>query len=451
MKWWRAATVLLAAAVGLAGCARSGVLRTGQDLGHPEAMDSGRDIVLAVDNPLDPPSIHAGSSLLGYTVSRNYGAGRRANDLLTTLQQQYGWRQVVGWPIDSLGLYCIVLAPPRGVSREALLQALAKDRRVQLAQPLQDYAVYASHDEPPRHYNDPYVDLQRGFVGTEAALAHDASDGKGVHVAVVDTGADLDHPELRGHIDVARNLVDDNDKAFRGDRHGTEVAGIIAAAANNGRGIVGIAPGATLSVYKACWYPPSKADGARCNSFTLAKALAAVADTDARIINLSLGGPADPLLRRLLEKLLARGDIAIAALPPGGNTRGFPDDVPGVIVVRTTANSPAPPGVLSAPGIDILSTEPGGGYDFSSGSSMATAHVSGIAALLLSISPGLDAATMRDILLESSRSGPDGMQVDAARAVALLTRRTEKGSVNDRNLNRSSGESWVTKSGIEKK
>jgi subtilisin family serine protease len=415
-----AALLLAAVVVGLAGCARSDLLRTPPDPGHPTAMDSGRDIVLAVDNPLDPPSIHAGSSLLGYTVGRNYGAGRRANDLLASLQRQYGWQQVAGWPIDSLGVYCIVLAPPPGTSREALLHVLTQDQRVQLAQPLQDYSVYASHDEPPRHYNDPYVDLQRGFVGTEAALAHDAGDGKGVRVAVVDTGVDLDHPELRGRIGEAQNLVNDDGKAFRGDRHGTEVAGIIAAAANNGRGIVGMAPGATLSVYKACWYPASMADGARCNSFTLAKALAAVADTDARIINLSLGGPADPLLRRLLEKLLARGDIAIAALPPGGNTHGFPDDVPGVIVVRTTANTPAPPGVLSAPGVDILSTEPGGGYDFSSGSSMATAHVSGIAALLLSIAPGLDAATVHDILLQSSRTGPDGTQVDAARAVALL-------------------------------
>src|SRR3546814_17454297 len=75
------------------------------------------------------------------------------------------------------------------------------------------------------------------------------------------------------------------------------------AVGNNRLGIGGVAPEATLSVYKACWYPAGKGT-ARCNTFTLAKALAALIDTNARIINLSLGGPADPLLGQLLDALL---------------------------------------------------------------------------------------------------------------------------------------------------
>jgi subtilisin family serine protease len=78
--------------------------------------------------------------------------------------------------------------------------------------------------------------------------------------------------------------------------------------------------------------------------------------------------------------------------------------------------------VLSAPGHDILSTEPGGGYDFSSGSSMAAAHVSGIVALLLSLDPRLSAQAVHRILLESSKRTPEGLQVDAAAAVARLRR-----------------------------
>ncbi len=381
------------------------------------AMDSERDIVLAVANPISPPATHAGSSLIGYAPAAAYGAGQRAVSTLADLQQRYGWRELAGWPIKPLDLYCIVLEPAAGTSRDALLKALASDDRVQLAEPLHDYSVYSDRAGSPRRYNDPYVGLQRGFAETDAALAQTLSMGKGVDVAVIDTGVDTQHPDLQGRIGEARNLVDDGKAAFDRDHHGTEVAGIIAAVGDNHRGIVGMAPNATLDIYKACWYPPQPRAGARCNSLTLAKALAAVLDTNARIVNMSLGGPADPLLSRLLQRVLDDGRIVVAAMPPDASLDGFPDGVPGVIVVRSAGASAAPPGVLSAPGVDILTTQPDGGYDFSSGSSMAAAHVSGIAALLLSVAPKMDARGLHDLLLHSSRVSDGALQVNAAAAV----------------------------------
>ena len=381
------------------------------------SMDSARAIVLAVANPISPPATHAGSSLIGYAPAAAYGAGQRAISTLADLQRRYGWRELTGWPIKSLDLYCIVLEPAPGVSRDALLKSLASDDRVQLAEPLHEYSVYSDQSVPPRRYNDPYVTLQRGFVETDAALAQTSSMGKGVEVAVIDTGVDTRHPDLQGRIDSVHNLVDGSTAAFNRDHHGTEVAGIIAAVDDNHRGIVGMAPGATLDIYKACWYPPQPHAGARCNSLTLAKALAAVIDTDARIVNLSLGGPADPLLSRLLQRVLDDGRIVVAAMPPGATLDGFPDGVPGVIVVRSSGAGAAPAGVLSAPGVDILTTQPDGGYDFSSGSSMAAAHVSGIAALLLSVAPKLDARGLHDLLARSSRTSDGTLQVNAAAAV----------------------------------
>jgi len=394
--------------------------------GAVDRMDSRRDIVLAVANPLAPAATHAGSSLLGYTPSAHYGAGQHAISELTDLKQHYDLQEVSGWPIKALDLYCVVLHPAPGVDRDQLIAALQKDDRVRLAQPLQDYSVYSndaggtSGASDPHKYNDPYADLQRGFVETDAALAHNSTRGEGVRVAIVDTGVDMTHPDLVGHIGDTRNVVDDDASAFDRDSHGTEVAGIIAAIGDNHQGMVGIAPKARLSVYKACWYPPEAKGGARCNSFTLAKALAAVNDTDARIVNLSLGGPADPLLSMLLARILREGRIVITAMPPDGKLSGFPDGAPGVIVVRTSATTPAPPGVVSAPGNDILTTQPGGGYDFTSGSSMATAHVSGIVALMLSLSPGLDPAAVHAILLSSSTQKKGMLEVNAAGAVAAL-------------------------------
>ncbi|RUL70920.1 S8 family serine peptidase [Dyella choica] len=394
------------------------------DTGHASpvsSMDSQHDIVLAVANPIDPPALHAGSSLLGYVPAGYYGAGQRAVSALAELKRHYNLHQVIGWPIKALGVYCVVVKTPAGTDRDALLKTLAADDRVKLAQPLQDYSVYATVAAQTHHrYNDPYVDLQRGFVETDAALAHDISQGEGVHIAVVDTGADLTHPDLQGRIHDTHDLVDDDDAAFNHDHHGTEVAGVIAADADNHQGIVGIAPKAVLSLYKACWYALAPHAGAHCNSFSLAKALAAIIDTDARIVNLSLGGPDDPLLDKLLAQLLSQGRIVVAALPPDGSLNGFPDNAPGVIVVRISDASAASVDVLSAPGKDILTTQPGGGYDFTSGSSMAAAHVSGIVALLLSLSPRLDAHAVHDLLLKSSKSSNGALEVNAASAVAAL-------------------------------
>lgn len=420
--------ILVVVAAALSACASTRPIATSDnhtDLGRMSvtsaaAMDSQRDIILAVANPLEPPPIHAGSSLLGYAPSRYYGAGQRAASTLAALKKSYAFSEVAGWPIKALDLYCIVLQPPPGMTRDNLLKALARDDRVRLAQPLHDYAVYAKGPGGEHRYNDPYVSLQRGFIETDAARAHDFSQGRGVRIAIVDTGVDLTHPDLQGRIHDAHNMVDDDAAAFNRDSHGTEVAGVIAANGDNHQGIVGMAPQATLSVYKACWYPPAPNAGARCNSFTLAKALAAIIDTDARIINLSLGGPADPLLNMLLVQILEQGRIVVAAIPPQGNVNGFPDNTPGVILVRVSGLSAAPPGVLSAPGDDILTTQPGGGYDFTSGPSMAAPHVSGIAALLLSLVPGLEARAVHDLLLRSSKISGGVLQVNAATAVTEL-------------------------------
>jgi Subtilisin-like serine proteases len=420
--------LMLVAAAALSACASSRPKALADNRADPgrasstnvSAMDSRRDVVLAVANPLEPPSANAGSSLLGYAVPRYYGAGQRAASTLAALKKMYGLHEVTAWPIKALDLYCVVFEPPPGVTQEALLKTLAKDDRVRLAQPLNDFSVYAERSRDPRQYNDPYVNLQRGFVETDAALAHNLSQGNHVHVAIVDTGVDLTHLDFQGRIRDVHNLVDDDAAAFNHDSHGTEVAGVIAADADNRHGIVGMAPMAVLSVYKACWYPPAPSEGARCNSLTLAKALAAVLDTDTRIINLSLGGPPDPLLNLLLAKLLGQGRIVIAAMPPDGAVDGFPDNAPGVIVVRVTAASAAAPGILSAPGSDILTTQPGGGYDFTSGSSMAAAHVSGIVALLLSLAPNLDARMAHDLLLSSSKLSNGMLQVNAASAMSAL-------------------------------
>ena len=200
--------------------------------------------------------------------------------------------------------------------------------------------------------------------------------------------------------------MDRDDAQFAHDRHGTEVAGVIAAIANNRQGIVGVAPESRLAVFKACWQTAG-AGGSRCNSYTLAQALAAGIADGAPIINLSLGGPPDELLGRLVALAVQRGRIVIGAVPPDGNLHGFPVGVPGVIAVESNGGLPAQGHLLQAPGRDILTLQPGGRYDFGSGSSLAAAHVSAAAALLLSAEPHLDAARVRSLLEGPLRTASD--------------------------------------------
>jgi hypothetical protein len=416
----RAIGVALIGAV-LAACSSPSPVspRSGAALAPVSAMraDSSRYIVLAVDNPMENPGGRAGSSMGGYGPPPRYLLGSRAAASLAAIAQEHGLHESAGWPIAALGWHCVVFELPPNRSREAVLASLQRDPRVRLAQPLQDFdtrsapqlaapSVAASAADAGLLYNDPYVNLQRGFVDTAAARAHRVSTGAGVRVAVIDTGAALDHPDLLGRVALARNLVDDAaSPGMEPDRHGTGVAGVIAAVGNNHEGIVGIAPQARLIVLRACW--PREAgggDAARCNSFTLAKALAAALESDARIVNLSLGGPGDPLLDKLLAELLRQGRIVIGALPPDGRRGGFPTGSPGVIAAGVSGEIDPAAGrdVVAAPGRDVLTLQPGGRYDYASGSSIAAAHVSGVAALLLAAQPRLERHALHELLLAGS-------------------------------------------------
>ena len=373
-------------------------------------------IIAAVDNEPAAFVARAGSTPRAYDGTQSYGPSHSALQTMRSLENEYGLREVSAWPIAPLGMHCAVLEVPAGVDRGTLLTALAHDNRIKLAQPLQSFAT-RSED-----YNDPYVELQRGFQQMDVAGAHPWSRGEGVKVAIIDTGADTGHADLQANVAAAVNFVDSDDKQFQRDRHGTEVAGVIAAVANNGQGIVGIAPSARLFLLKACWQVQADADAARCNSFTLARALVAALDAHAQIVNLSLAGPPDPLLSGLIREGLRRGVLFVGAAPhdTGEVSEGLLHE-PGVIEVASTGNQPVLSSALYAPGREILTLLPGGHYDFASGDSIATAQVTGVLALLLAKRSALSAADAYRLLRDtSSRSPDDGTLIDACAAVVSL-------------------------------
>jgi subtilisin family serine protease len=332
-----------------------------------------------------------------------------------------------------LHMHCAVLELGNTGDRASVLAALTQDRRVRIAQPLQTFTTETTH------YDDPYVGLQRGFQRMDVPDAHLWSRGEGVRIGIIDTGADTRHPDLRGVVVQVGNFVDSDDEQFRRDRHGTELAGIIAAVANNREGIVGIAPGARLLIFKACWQLRSDADPARCNSFTLAQALTAALDAHVQIVNLSLSGPTDPLLHELIGEGLRRGIIFIGAAPGGATaSSGTPARenaflaLDGMIAVANDGFQGGAGTPLHAPGHEILTLLPGGHYDFASGTSLSTAHVTGAAALLLSRNPKLTPAEVYRLLRETTAHVEDPGGSDSIDACAAITALVGQGSCPNR-------------------
>lgn len=369
--------------------------------------------------PSVEPSELAGARVM---VTLFEGPPQRWQRTLGDFQGMYDLRPVALWPIESLGVPCVLLEAPGGRDPAALAERLAADPRVESAQPVFRFEVLAQGGDG---YDDPYAQLQHAARDLRVSAAHRRATGRGVRVAVVDTGVDFSHPDLVDRVVGVRDFVSREsrgDSTFTADVHGTGIAGVIAASANNAVGIVGVAPEAEILAVKACWPTTDDPRKASCDSYTLAQGLDFAIDQDSRVINLSLTGPRDPLLARLVGAALERG-ITVVAASTGRRAPGFPASETGVLAIGT-APTDSLPGLqgapLTAPGVDILTTVPRQGYDFLSGSSLAAAHVSGVVALLLERSPDLTPAEIGDSLTRTAHaSNPHGaVVVDACAALA---------------------------------
>jgi subtilisin family serine protease len=334
---------------------------------------------------LPPRHFRPDSTYGGYTGDTARVARRR---LAAELAGAHGLKLVNAWPMAAIGVDCFVMEEAGGVPVERALAALVQDPRILWAQRV---SLYEGLDGA----GDPLYRVQPAGRDWQLAAMHRASTGRKVTIAVIDSAVDAAHPDLTGQVALRENFVDAVPDVP--EAHGTAVAGIIAARAGNGVGIAGIAPDARLMALRACW--ESAGAPARCNSFTLGRAIDYALMHDAKIINLSLTGPADRLLQALLDAALARGIAVIGAVDPRRADGGFPASHPGVIAVAQ-AGTAAPSGSLRAPGADVPTCVPGARWGLVSGSSYAAAHVSGLVALLLQLRPAATLAQLRSRLGE---------------------------------------------------
>jgi subtilisin family serine protease len=285
------------------------------------------------------------------------------------------------------------------------------------------------------------------------------SRGRGVTVAIIDTGAKIDHPDLAPNIwtnfdEIPGNGVDDDHNGYvddvhgvdltsrssgqdltDGNGHGTHVAGIVAAAAN-GKGVVGVAPQAKLMIIKVLDSGGAGTTGA------IAEGVRYAAANGARIINMSLGGDRlDTSLQAAIQEAGAAGALVVTSA--GNSDRdidqqpSYPASLaePNLITVASTdpeagrdlsgfSNFGRLDVQVAAPGGQILSTAKDGGYVLMSGTSMAAPAVSGVAALAASVNPRLGAPDLRALLMQNAtRSGlpVTAGYVDAAQTVVAAS------------------------------
>jgi len=292
--------------------------------------------------------------------------------LARRVARQYGLKLVDNWPMPTIGVDCFVMVVPDGRSTSVAAEQVSHDSDVAWAQPM---AVFSARGTMASH-NDPLYAAEPAAAQWHLADLHRIATGRGVKIAVIDSGIEASHPDLAGQVLLSRNFVAGQSAAV--EQHGTGVAGIIAAKADNGIGIAGVAPGARLLALRACW----QTSGATvCDTLSLAKAIYFAVDQRADVINLSLSGPEDRLLAELLKTALKRGSAVVTAFDQKLADGGFPASMPGVIAVSDTSLAPSRGDVYTAPGQDVPTTVPGGRWFLVNGSSFAAAHVSGLIAL----------------------------------------------------------------------
>lgn len=314
------------------------------------------------------------------------------------LAVRYGLEVELAVGLESIEEWLLVL---RGAEERVAM--LAADSRVSFRQP---EFVYRTQAEPSAAERAATYGPDR--IG--ATRLHARATGTGVRVAMIDTGVDPVHPEYAERV---VQTFDTTGGAPRAEEHGTALASLIGGASGNGQGGDGVAPGVELLAIRACEPVAPAREEARCRTSAVAQALDLALGAGARVINLGFAGPPDPLVATLVERIAELGVLLVAPAGTGGRLAppAYPAALDGVLAVAATDDWERPWSAgrrglwvdLAAPGVGLLTATPHSVFRPRTGTSLATALASGAAALLMELSPSLEAGELRDLLRSSAR------------------------------------------------
>jgi subtilisin family serine protease len=284
------------------------------------------------------------------------------------------------------------------------LRAVSRYTRISAAQPNYTYLAQQGAPATTHEAKDDAASAQYVVSKLHLTEVHRITHGDDVLVAVIDSKIDASHPDLSG---VVADEYDDVGGPATPHLHGTGMAGAIASHAK----LLGVAPKVKLLAVRAF---SGERESAQSTTFNILKGLDWAAAKNARIVNMSFAGPSDPMFRNMLAKAYARGIVLIAAVGNAGPNSPplYPGADPHVIGVTATdaddrllpqANR-GPQVAVAAPGVDILAPAPDGAYQITSGTSVAAAHASGVAALLLARQSNLTPDDIRRVLTRTAQA-----------------------------------------------
>lgn len=266
---------------------------------------------------------------------------------------------------------------------------------------------------------------------TGVSFVHKTTKGKGINICMVDTPIDIFHPSFSNSFIETEDLIDFEPNNLDAMTHGTSVAGVLVSQNN----LIGVAPKAKLLAISAFSTTKTRPHILQGSSAIIAKAINSCIQHKVDVINLSFTGGRDALIEKLIQKAIRKGIIVVAAGGNGGHWGStiYPALIPGVLTATAVDDQKmlfpmADKGSFidyAAPGVNILTTAPGGSYTIATGTSLSSAHLSGIIALLLSQkrNQSIDAA-LTETAVDLGKPGRDqefgeGL-VSASRALAIL-------------------------------
>ena len=314
-----------------------------------------------------------------------------------------------------------VIELPPGADEVAAMQALKKDGRFKYVE--LDMAM-----APAATVNDPSLSKSWALPKLQAYTAWDTANGSGVTIAILDSGLDSSHLDLKANYVPGWNFYDNNSNTADVNGHGTAVAGAAAMVGNNSTGSAGVAYGAKIMPVRI-----SSPDGYAYAS-TMSQALYWATDNGARVANISFSGvPGNATVQSAAEYMRSKGGYVVAAAGNSGGLENIAahDSILAVSATdendaRATFSSYGPYVDVSAPGVNIYSAWSGGGYGNYWGTSFSSPIVAATAALVMSANSTLTPADIDKILkstaVDLGAAGTDQYfgagRVDAARAVA---------------------------------
>jgi Subtilase family/Bacterial Ig-like domain (group 3)/Autotransporter beta-domain/IPT/TIG domain len=321
------------------------------------------------------------------------------SEQIAGIAQRFGLSILTQQTIGMLGRTVYTFRITNGRSVREVIRVVEAARLNAAVQPNYTYGLTQDRSDPKVGLGDPAQYIVKKF---HLADAHRITQGDNVVIAVIDSEIDSNQPDLVGRV---TNRFDAGCGASSADAHGTGMAGAIASHVH----LLGVAPHA--NIIAICAF--GGAGQPKASSFKIIKGLDYAIQHGARIVNMSFAGPPDPALSQALQIAREKGVLLIAAAGNNGPKSSplYPGADRSVMAVTATDENNqlfkyANQGkyvTVAAPGVDILVPAPEGGLQFTTGTSVATANVSGVAALLLAHKPSLKPEEIRDILVRTAQ------------------------------------------------